>query len=280
MKKEHLCNNYSYKIRGLIMKKIVCLSIFFLLFFISPLSVQAGINKDNTSNGIIKISLTDLKSTINGRDVKVLVTKEDNKYQYNAILNEFYVPLQMGTGEYTVQILVMMEGNKAKVIEGLKFTVDKIDETKMYTYSIPLIEYSVSKKAIPSYKDLVVKIDGNDKKMSTIYDNIVKNISYDTEKAKTVQTGYVPVIDNVFELKKGICYDYSSLLAGSLRSLNIPTRLVMGYRHDIDVYHAWNEVYINGKWIPVDATSDSSLVKAGKSYTLGDIGKVTIIKIY
>ena len=70
------------------------------------------------------------------------------------------------------------------------------------------------------------------------------NIVYDQQKADSVQTGYLPDVDETLSSKKGICYDYSALLACMLRAKNIPARLVMGYVSGVDVYHAWNEVYI------------------------------------
>ncbi len=46
-----------------------------------------------------------------------------------------------------------------------------------------------------------------------------------------------------------------------LRSIDIPTKLVMGYKNDIEKYHAWNEVYLDGKWINLDTTYDSAYVQ-------------------
>ena len=51
-----------------------------------------------------------------------------------------------------------------------------------------------------------------------------------------------------------------------LRSIGIPTKLVKGYKNDIDGYHAWNEVYISEKgWVIVDTTYDSIYLENGTS---------------
>ena len=46
---------------------------------------------------------------------------------------------------------------------------------------------------------------------------------------------------------------YSSLLASMLRSLDVPTKLVTGYVAPDYLYHAWNEVYIEGTgWVRIN----------------------------
>ena len=61
----------------------------------------------------------------------------------------------------------------------------------------------------------------------------------------------LPVVDETLESKKGICFDYAALLAAMLRSQQIPTRLGTG--NTTIEYHAWVEVYIEGKgWINPD----------------------------
>ena len=84
------------------------------------------------------------------------------------------------------------------------------------------------------------------KRIATLYNYVVDNISYDSKKAKEVEDIYVlPVVDETLESKKGICFDYAALLAAMLRSQQIPTRLVTG--NTTIEYHAWVEVYIEGK---------------------------------
>ena len=41
--------------------------------------------------------------------------------------------------------------------------------------------------------------------------------------------------------KKGICFDYAALMAGMLRSQNVPCKLVVGYAGT--AYHAWINVW-------------------------------------
>ena len=98
---------------------------------------------------------------------------------------------------------------------------------------------------------------------------MVKNVTYDKQKAKPVKSGYLPVVDDTLKTKKGICFDYAALMSAMLRSQNVPVKLIVGYTGD--VYHArinvWSEtegwieskIYFDGKeWKLMDPTFASS----------------------
>jgi transglutaminase-like putative cysteine protease len=54
----------------------------------------------------------------------------------------------------------------------------------------------------------------------------------------------------------GVCRDFTHLGIALCRSLNLPTRMVVGYLHELDPMdlHAWFEVYVNQRWYTFDAT--------------------------
>jgi transglutaminase-like putative cysteine protease len=56
-----------------------------------------------------------------------------------------------------------------------------------------------------------------------------------------MHAGYVPDVDAVLASGKGICFDFAALMTAMLRSLGIPTRLVVGFVGDVK--HAWIDVY-------------------------------------
>ena len=77
---------------------------------------------------------------------------------------------------------------------------------------------------------------------------MIENITYDYNKANTVQSGYVPNPDEILASGTGICLDYASVMTAMLRSQQIPTRLEVGYAGD--AYHAWISTYVeNQGWI-------------------------------
>ena len=81
---------------------------------------------------------------------------------------------------------------------------------------------------------------------------MVGNFTYDLERAKSVQSGYLPDVDAVLAEKKGICFDYASVMTAMLRSQNIPCTLTKGYAGSS--YHAWNKVNVSGNWYQIDMT--------------------------
>ena len=88
----------------------------------------------------------------------------------------------------------------------------------------------------------------------SIYNWVVGNITYDTEKAKQLAeaTGYIPNPDETLASKTGICFDYASMAAAMFRSLGIPARIITGYVSPNNLYHAWNMIYIDGEWVSVN----------------------------
>jgi transglutaminase-like putative cysteine protease len=55
--------------------------------------------------------------------------------------------------------------------------------------------------------------------------------------------------------RHGTCLGYSILLASLARAEGIPARMRMGYVYLEDMWggHAWVEVYVHGRWLPLDA---------------------------
>lgn len=99
--------------------------------------------------------------------------------------------------------------------------------------------------------------------VSSVYSFVTKNISYDNNKAATVQSGYAPFPDNTLASGKGICFDYASLMTAMLRSQQIPTRLEVGYVGNL--YHAWISCYVaEVGWV------DGIIQFDGKNWTMMD----------
>ena len=74
-----------------------------------------------------------------------------------------------------------------------------------------------------------------------IYDFVIGDVKYDKEKADNVKSGYLPDVDETLETKKGICFDYASLMTTMFRSQGIPTKLEIGYTQELK--HAWISTY-------------------------------------
>lgn len=68
----------------------------------------------------------------------------------------------------------------------------------------------------------------------------------------------IPSAIEVLTSMRGDCNEHSTLFAALARSIGIPTKIIGGlvYQDGAYYYHAWNEVYIGDRWLPIDSTLD------------------------
>jgi hypothetical protein len=103
------------------------------------------------------------------------------------------------------------------------------------------VDYSNAPDSVEKGARLCAGLTEPLEKVAAVYDFVVGALVYDEEKAATVKSGYLPVLDEVLAEQKGICFDYAALMTAMLRSQEVPCKLVVGYAGDI--YHAWISVW-------------------------------------
>jgi transglutaminase/protease-like cytokinesis protein 3 len=199
--------------------------------------------------------------------IKLMITKDNSSYTYNLYASgqaeDF--PLQQGNGTYKVSVLENTTGNKYKSLYSEVVDVTMSDSNSVYLGSVQNVKWSSSDKAILKAKELTKGKTTDEEKVKAIYNYVVANVQYDYSLANNVTTDYIPNINNTLNTKKGICYDYASLFAAMLRSVDVPAKLVMGNTSYVTQYHAWNEVLMDGKWVTIDTTVDASAAKSKKN---------------
>ncbi len=150
-------------------------------------------------------------------------------------------PLSDGNGDYQITIYENVDGKKYATVVSTSAKVDMKDEFAPFLRPNQYVDYGVAEETILLGAKLVQGKNTELEKVEAVYNYVVNNITYDTELAANVKSGYLPVLDKVLESKKGICFDYAALMTGMLRSQSVPCKLVVGYAGD--VYHAWISVY-------------------------------------
>lgn len=155
---------------------------------------------------------------------------------------EFEVfPLTGGNGEYTIGIFEQIEGNRYSPVLTHTINVTLVDEFAPFLRPNQFVYFNRDSNAVAVAAGLVHGVEGFLERVGAIYNFVVTHIEYDFELAATVQTGYLPDLDAVLARGLGICFDYAALMAAMLRSIGIPTQLVIG---DVGgVRHAWISVY-------------------------------------
>ncbi|HBB29705.1 MAG TPA: transglutaminase, partial [Clostridiales bacterium] len=212
--------------------KITITSVLILVLFLAINTTCFGVEK------VYKGSKSEVDATyidegyinvkyLNATDkkLKVIIQKDSTKYTYD-LNNRGEVdtlPLQMGNGKYKISIFENISNNKYSVKQTVNVDVKLNDENSPFLVKNQLVNFSDTSDTVKKAQELTEGKTDDIEKIGVIYDYIISNIVYDTEKAKNVQSGYLPKIDEVLKSNKGICYDYASVMASMLRSQSIPT---------------------------------------------------------
>lgn len=118
--------------------------------------------------------------------------------------------------------------------------------------------------------EITVGLTDDYQKALAIHDWVCANISYDMDVYFSRWTGVNRNQDAVSVLhnRLGVCEGFTNLTAALLRAAGVPARTVSGYTGQPEQYeywppveqrqagHAWNEAWVGGRWITIDATWD------------------------
>lgn len=237
-----------------------------LLYNLGGVNAQSDIKIDDSQVALGKVGI--YFNTGTSKKIKLMITKGNEKYSYNLqnLKQTVYFPLQMGNGQYSVKVYENTEGNRYRALAGKDINVSLTNPNSVYLQSVQEIDWDDQRKAIKVAQKL---IEDRSKELGRklteeeitrlLYEYIIERIVYDYNKVNELTATYLPNIDDTVTSQKGICYDYSSLFAAMLRNQGIPTKMAKGYSTFTDVYHAWNEIYVGGKWLIVDSTTDAFL---------------------
>ena len=219
------------------------------------------------NNGYIKVRCTSEKKIV----IQLLYETDKGKLDNHIGVASDWVsiPLTFGNGNYTVRVMENTRDNLYKQIQTTDIQIKLTSSFAPYLVPSYQVNYSTGGKAAKKASELASGLDSDLARAEAIFKYIVENYKYDNDRAKEVRAGnlkgYIPVVDSVFDAKKGICYDYSALYASMLRAVGIPTRMIIGVIPEGK--HAWNEVYISGVgWIKING----EFYFDGKKYTRMD----------
>jgi hypothetical protein len=98
----------------------------------------------------------------------------------------------------------------------------------------------------------------DEQKVRALWDWLMTHASYDKALAKGIQFSEIPDGDGIVKGDKGICSDYAAFMAVGLRAVGVPCKHVYGKNKRTGNQHAWNQVYLNGRWQIIDVTMAQS----------------------
>ena len=167
------------------------------------------------------------------------------------------------------QIPTLLDNTVDRAIEALSPEGRKL-LMKVYINGVTVDEAITSCPEIDNTAIDLVDAETDDYvKAGIIYDWIVENITYDSDKADMLEidsfaqpAGAV----TAFNEKTGVCFDKACLFVSMCRAVNVPVRLITGEAYNGTDWesHSWNQIYDenSGRWVDVDPTFG----KTGNSY--------------
>lgn len=175
-----------------------------------------------------------------------------------------YIYLEQNGGNWAVAKSPVYEHNTVEYEKN-----KSISTALKSTYSVCSDEDSVKSLAASITSGCATDYE----KALALHDWVCENIYYDSDSISADTNSAPYVATDVISKKRAVCLGYANLYAALCRSLSIPCNVVTGYAlgvfetsdnewNDTNINttepnHAWNEVYIDNRWIIVDTTWDS-----------------------
>ncbi len=221
----------------------------------------SSIDASNSSKGYIMASYSGtnekVKLQITGPDGDCYTYLISDRGNYNVF------PLSAGDGTYSLQVLENVSGDSYIICLDASIDVALENEFDPFLYPNQYVNFDADSAIVDKSKELATDTWTDLEVVENIYNYIIKNVSYDTEKAQSVSYGYLPSVDETLASGKGICFDYAALMSAMLRVQRIPTKLQVGYSGD--AYHAWISTYVDeAGWV------DNIIEFDGKNWQLMD----------
>lgn len=219
--------------------------------------------------------------------LKFQVLFGDSTYTYDLPNDgtESIFSLQSGDGTYKFRVMENVMDTKYTELFSTEAEVKLQDAFQPFLRTNQYADYDAGSDCVKKAAELAKNAADPLEVAQQIFDYICSNVTYDKQKAETVESGYIPDPDRTMAEGKGICFDYASLAASMLRSQGIPTKIIFGYVAPGDLYHAWNMFYTEetgwitveyqvqgGQWNRIDCTfaangADPETIGDGTSYT-------------
>ena len=209
----------------------------------------------NVSQGYLTAESED-----NGTAKNIQLTSEDGTvYSYFLKSGEKAVlPFTSGSGTYQISCYEQINGSQYAALFAQTLEISLENEFLPFLYPNQYVNFSPESKASKLALSIVSEDTSDIDALQAIYNYVTSHVTYDYELAESVDSDYLPDVDQTLETGKGICFDYAALTAAMLRSRDIPCKLQIGYAGTVK--HAWISIYIRSRgWVDkaVEFSGDS-----------------------
>jgi len=132
------------------------------------------------------------------------------------------IPFSEGSGDYVITCYQQINGSQYAALYSETLTVNLENEFLPFLYPNQYVNFSAESEACTLAQSLVTEEMKDVDILKTFYNYVTSHITYDYDKANSVEAGYLPDIDETLRTGTGICFDYAALLTAMLRSQDIP----------------------------------------------------------
>ena len=204
------------------------------------------IDHSHASDGYIIV-----KAPKSSRALKIAISFDGTAkihYNLNTDGDVEILPLQYGSGKYTVSLYHQICGSKYQKDGEISFTVKMKDKLGYTLYPNQWVSYTAETAAVQYADELCADLTDEYEITMAVFEFMKRNFSYDWFKAGDVKAGtlkdILPDIDGSWGTGTGICQDMAAIMCTMLRSQGIHAKLVVGTCGSMP--HAWVTVYYYG----------------------------------
>lgn len=240
-------------------------SVFSLDIFSLVYPQATGEKQLSGGNVVVDISNMDkgyimVKHSGSTKRLKARITHSGTEFTYDLNGNGEYetFPLQFGSGSYLVEVFENAKGTSYSKVFNKSFDAAVTNPNAAFLCPNQYVWYTPTTAAVAKSFEICEGLTTDKEKAKALYEFVGTHVMYDYMKALTVQSGYLPSVDETLSTGMGICFDYSALLGCMMRVQGIPTQLVIGDLLTQNQYHAWNVALVDGNWVLMDATFKNS----------------------
>ncbi len=199
--------------------------------------------------------------------LKLRISHGDITYTYDLNGEGAYevFPLQFGSGEYVCALYENIKANKYAKSAEIGLDAALADENAAFLCPSQYVNYAPESPAVRASEEICAGLETDGEKLEAVRSFMVSGFAYDYVRALTGAERYLGDVDGCFDTRMGLCQDLAAVAACMLRVQGIPTQLVIGYAGEM--YHAWNNVLIDGEYRHLDVTAELGGFAADTVYT-------------
>ena len=122
------------------------------------------------------------------------------------------LPFSEGSGEYLITCYQQVDGNQYAALYTETLTIKLQNEFLPFLYPNQYVDFSSKSEACKLAASLVKEDMTDIDILKTFYTYVTSHISYDYDKADSVEAGYLPDVDDTLSTGTGICFDYAAVM--------------------------------------------------------------------